>query len=53
MEGKVYVLGLYEDRIRQKLEWTEDAMQQAEHRYYFVQHIVSTIMRNIPKIHDW
>lgn len=53
IEGKVYVLGLYEDRIRQKVEWTEHGKQQAEHRYFFVQHLVSSIMRNIPKIHDW
>ncbi|KAI9668663.1 MAG: putative NRPS-like protein biosynthetic cluster [Alyxoria varia] len=51
IEGKLYVLGLYEDRIRQKVEWTEHGVQE-EHRYYFVQHLVSSIMRNIPKIHD-
>lgn len=53
IEGKVYVLGLYEDRIRQKVEWVERGVQEAEHRYFFVQHLVSSIMRNIPKIHDW
>ena len=52
IEGKVYVLGLYEDRIRQKVEWAETPRQEAEHRYYFVQHVVSTIMRYIPRIHD-
>lgn len=53
IEGKVYVLGLYEDRIRQKVEWNEQSVQQSEHRYFFVQHLISSIMRNIPKIHDW
>jgi len=53
IEGKIYVLGLYEDRIRQKVEWVERGVQEAEHRYFFVQHLVSSIMRNIPKIHDW
>jgi len=53
IEGKVYILGLYEDRIRQKVEWVERGVQEAEHRYFFVQHLVSSIMRNIPKIHDW
>lgn len=53
IEGKVYVLGLYEDRIRQKVEWNEQVVQQPEHRYFFVQHLISSIMRNIPKIHDW
>lgn len=51
--GKVYVLGLYEDRIRQKVEWIDHGINEEEHRYYFVQHLVSSIMRNIPKIHDW
>jgi len=53
IEGKVYVLGLYEDRIRQKVEWNELTVQHTEHRYFFVQHLISSIMRNIPKIHDW
>ncbi|KAI9721579.1 MAG: hypothetical protein M1828_005069 [Chrysothrix sp. TS-e1954] len=52
IEGKVFVLGLYEDRIRQKVEWVEHGVQESEHRYFFVQHLVSSIMRNIPKIHD-
>lgn len=53
VEGKIYVLGLYEDRIRQKVEWVEHGVQEIEHRYFFVQHLVSSIMKNIPKIHDW
>lgn len=53
IEGKVYILGLYEDRIRQKVEWVEDGVQDSEHRYFFVQHLVSTVARTIPKIHDW
>ena len=53
IEGKIYVLGLYEDRIRQKVEWSEQIVQQTEHRYFFVQHLISSIMRNILKIHDW
>lgn len=52
IEGKVYVLGLYEDRIRQKVEWVEHGREVAEHRYFFVQHMVVTIMRNVPKIYD-
>lgn len=53
MEGKVYVLGLYEDRIRQKVEWVEDGVRDSEHRYFFVQQLVGTVARTIPKIHDW
>lgn len=53
IEGKVFVLGLYEDRIRQKVEWVEDGVHDTEHRYFFVQHLVSTVAKSIPKIHDW
>jgi acyl-CoA synthetase (AMP-forming)/AMP-acid ligase II len=52
IEGKIYVLGLYEDRIRQKVEWVEHGREVAEYRYFFVQHIVVSIMRNVPKIYD-
>ncbi|KAH8848292.1 hypothetical protein MCOR27_011090 [Pyricularia oryzae] len=52
IEGKVFVLGLYEDRIRQKVEWVEHGNEIAvEHRYFFVQHIIVSIMRNVPKIY--
>ncbi|GAP89790.2 putative acyl- ligase [Rosellinia necatrix] len=49
IEGKIYVLGLYEDRIRQKVEWVEHGHEVAEHRYFFVQHIVLSILRNLNK----
>ncbi|KAI0399276.1 acyl-CoA ligase [Xylaria palmicola] len=49
IEGKVFVLGLYEDRIRQKVEWVEHGHEITEHRYFFVQHIVVSIMRNLNK----
>ncbi|KAL2270482.1 hypothetical protein VTJ83DRAFT_2666 [Remersonia thermophila] len=54
IEGKVFVLGLYEDRIRQKVEWVEGghAGDAAEHRYFFVQHMAVTIMKSVPKIFD-
>ncbi|KAK0630851.1 hypothetical protein B0T17DRAFT_233220 [Bombardia bombarda] len=52
IEGKIFVLGLYEDRIRQKVEWVEHGTEIAEHRYFFVQHIVVGIMKNVPKIYD-
>jgi acyl-CoA synthetase (AMP-forming)/AMP-acid ligase II len=53
IEGKLFVLGLYEDRIRQKVEWVENGgNDSAEHRYFFVQHIVVSIMKNVPKIFD-
>ncbi|KAI1143757.1 acetyl-CoA synthetase-like protein [Hypoxylon sp. FL0543] len=49
IEGKIFVLGLYEDRIRQKVEWVEHGHEVAEHRYFFVQHIVVSILRNLNK----
>ena len=52
IEGKIYVLGLYEDRLRQRVEWVEHGLFVQEHRYYFVQHLILSIMRNISKIHD-
>lgn len=52
IEGKVFVLGLYEDRLRQKVEWVEDGVESVEYRYFFVQHIIVTIMKNVPKIYD-
>ncbi|KAG9243465.1 hypothetical protein BJ878DRAFT_510521 [Calycina marina] len=52
IEGKVYVLGLYEDRIRQKVEWVEHGTEISEHRYFFVQHLIVSIIKNVPKIYD-
>ncbi|RKF73281.1 Uncharacterized protein C56F8.02 [Golovinomyces cichoracearum] len=52
IEGRVFILGLYEDRIRQKVEWVESGYEAAEHRYFFVQHIILSIMKNVPKIFD-
>jgi acyl-CoA synthetase (AMP-forming)/AMP-acid ligase II len=52
IEGKIFVLGLYEDRLRQKVEWVEHGHEIAEFRYFFVQHIVFSIMKNVPKIFD-
>ncbi|ODH47649.1 hypothetical protein GX48_06266 [Paracoccidioides brasiliensis] len=52
IEGKIFVLGLYEDRLRQKVEWVENGAESTEHRYFFVQHLIISIMKNVPKIHD-
>ncbi|KAF2238281.1 AMP-binding protein [Viridothelium virens] len=52
IEGKLFVLGLYEDRIRQRVEWVEHGVQELEHRYFFVQHLVSSIMKSVLKIYD-
>lgn len=52
IEGKIFILGLYEDRIRQKVEWVEHGTEIAEYRYFFVQHMVVSIVKNVPKIYD-
>ena len=52
IEGKIFVLGLYEDRLRQKVEWVEHGQEIVEHRYFFVQHMIVSILKNLPKIHD-
>lgn len=52
IEGKIFILGLYEDRLRQKVEWVEHGIEIAEHRYFFVQHLIISIMKNVPKIYD-
>lgn len=52
IEGKIFVLGLYEDRLRQKVEWVEHGTEIAEFRYFFVQHIIVSIMKSVPKIYD-
>ena len=58
IEGKVFVLGLYEDRIRQRVEWVDEMNELGrvggdENRYFFVQHLVTSIMKNVLKIYDW
>lgn len=52
IEGKIFVLGLYEDRIRQKVEWVEHGHEVAEYRYFFVQHIVLSILKSLPMVSD-
>ncbi|KAF7593269.1 hypothetical protein BBP40_011726 [Aspergillus hancockii] len=52
IEGRLFVLGLYEDRLRQKVEWVEHGQEIVEHRYFFVQHMVVSLLKNVPKVHD-
>ncbi|KAI5783630.1 hypothetical protein EDC01DRAFT_718272 [Geopyxis carbonaria] len=53
IEGKIFVLGLYEDRLRQRVEWVDDEdIGQAEYRYFFVHHLVVTVMRKMTKVYD-
>lgn len=62
--GKVYVLGLYEDRLRQKIDWSnrEEALEVpppliinnriSQYRYHYTSHLVNTIMRTVPGVFD-
>ena len=52
IEGKIFIVGLYEDRLRQRVEWVEHGLDLQEHRYFFVQHLILSIMKSVPKIHD-
>lgn len=52
IHGRVFVLGLYEDRIRQRVEWQEEEQEFIEYRYHYVSHLVNTIMRKVPKTFD-
>ena len=52
IEGKIFVLGLYEDRLRQKVEWVEHGLEVAEHRYFFVQHLIISIVKKVRQIYD-
>jgi acyl-CoA synthetase (AMP-forming)/AMP-acid ligase II len=52
IEGKVFILGLYEDRIRQRVDSIPAGMPD-DHRYFFVQHLVVSIMKKVLKIYDW
>lgn len=61
--GKVYVLGLYEDRLRQKIDWSnrEEAAEAvplqisgkiSQYRYHYTSHLVHTIMRTVQRVFD-
>ena len=56
--GKVYVLGLYEDRLRQKVDpdvsevKNPKIMPVVEYQYHYTSHLVHTIMRSVPRVFD-
>lgn len=61
--GKVYVLGLYEDRLRQKVDWNNPdevadiknrklAGPMLEYRYHYTSHLVNSIVRTVPRVFD-
>lgn len=59
--GKVYVLGLYEDRIRQRISWIDKEiyrkMGKELHvgngtRYHYSSHILATLAREVRQVYD-
>lgn len=53
--GKVYVLGLYEDRLRQRVTFLDNksteeiTLSQADYRYHYSDHLAYTLARAIPQ----
>ncbi|GAO51194.1 hypothetical protein G7K_5305-t1 [Saitoella complicata NRRL Y-17804] len=53
IKGKLYVLGLYEDRLRQRVEWSENGRQDlVEFRYHYTSQMVHTILRSVQRVFD-
>lgn len=51
--GKVYVLGLYEDRFRQKVTWLDKRRLTAPdngYRYHYADHIASTVFKRVAQV---
>jgi acyl-CoA synthetase (AMP-forming)/AMP-acid ligase II len=55
VDGHVFVLGLYEDRLRQRVEWIEEGQEESgvEFRYHYTSLLISTILQKVPKVFDW
>ncbi|CAK9439986.1 uncharacterized protein LODBEIA_P40860 [Lodderomyces beijingensis] len=58
--GKVYVLGLYEDRIRQRVSWIDQAMfkkmgkplEGSGSRYHYSSHLLATLASEVKQLYD-
>lgn len=59
--GKVYVLGLYEDRIRQRVSWIDqkmhkrlkrDLLVENGTRYHYVSHLLATLASEVREVYD-
>jgi hypothetical protein len=55
VDGHVFVLGLYEDRLRQRVEWIEEGQEESavEYRYHYTNLLIATILQKVPKVFDW
>lgn len=59
--GKVYILGLYEDRIRQRVSWMDqkhskslnkDFVIDSERRYHYSSHLLATLANEVRQVYD-
>lgn len=58
--GKVYVLGLYEDRLKQRVTWIDKSLEKetkektitTDYRYHYATHLVKTLARNVRQVSD-
>lgn len=59
--GKVYVLGLYEDRIRQRYSWIDQKVKKKHQRlnvpesgmrYYYSSHLLATLASEVRQVYD-
>lgn len=59
--GKVYILGLYEDRIRQRVSWMDqkhfkslkkDFVVDSERRYHYSSHLLATLANEVSQVYD-
>lgn len=55
VDGHVFVLGLYEDRLRQRVEWIEEGQEVSavEYRYHYTSLLIGTILQKVPRVFDW
>lgn len=59
-EGKVYILGLYEDRIRQRVSWVDRKLYKKLNRdlidgttrYHYLSHLLTTLASEVRQVHD-
>lgn len=58
-QGKVYVLGLYEDRIRQRVSWVDQKLYRLRKqaitggtRYHYSSHLLATLASEVRQVHD-
>lgn len=60
-EGKVYILGLYEDRIRQRVSWVDKKLNKKLNRelvvdgttrYHYLSHLLTTLASEVRQVHD-